>query len=118
MTVLEKLEKVCARIGRKFLRIASFSYYLRTGLGYEYPICCTLQFAWDVSDLRHQKRSFRNANGPAIKRGSILAGVRENGEKKLYVPCSFHKGRHPGWEPYHKGSRYQLRLFSEEVGRP
>jgi hypothetical protein len=116
MNPWHKLEKLCAHTGRTLLRVARFSYYVRAGITLRYPICCTAHFAWDVSNPKLKGKTL--THGPAVKRGSIFVRMRKDGKtKKLYVPCGFHMGRHPGWKSYGTKPLTQLRLFSDEVGR-
>jgi hypothetical protein len=119
MNPWHKLEKLCAHTGRTLLRVARFSYYVRHGVAHRYPLCCILHFAWDASNPKLLRREHRLTHGPAVKRGSIFAGMRTDGRTpKRYVPCKFHMGRHPNWTPWQRGQRrHQLQLFWTEPKR-
>lgn len=81
---------------RSCLRCASFLYYLRTGKEFNYPTCCVLHFAWDAARKKP----------PALRRGSVRISATME-----YVPCAFHKGRHPKWKPFRRGTSHQPTLF-------
>jgi hypothetical protein len=98
---VERTELIFARIGKWAYKIARFLWHFRTGKENGYPTCCVIHFSWDM--IQEPKRY------PAVERGSIFDNTPQ-----VYVPCGFHKGRHPEWAPWdgvggkHKN---QLRLF-------
>jgi len=81
------LEKVFFWPSRIVMGVAIFLRHLRLGLHYGYPLCCILQF------------SISRALGIHKLQGLRRGGVRL-GPTKVYVPCSYHKGRHPNWRPH------------------
>lgn len=63
----------------------AFLYEFRRGRENGYPLCCIVHFSLDM---------IRGKRGMAIRRGVVYRGT-----PKVYVPCHFHKGNHPHWEP-------------------
>lgn len=102
MKVMYRLERIFYRCSKMLFYPYSFLWYFRMGKKNRYPTCCIVHFAWDGA---RQKR------GMAVRRGIIFVS-----EKSSYVPCWFHKGRHPEWAPYERfpKPRNQLKLFLGE----
>lgn len=97
--LLLALEFLFRHAGRSLYRIARFLYYFRVGKENKYPTCCVLHFALDgVFTNRY----------PAVRRGSIFDGT-----PYVYVPCGYHKGRHPEWAPWQDEPRRQINLFEK-----
>lgn len=71
-------------IAKTLWRMEYFLRDLRRGLLYRYPPCCTLQFALGTA-LRVQHQ--------ALRRGCVVT------DDNKWVPCIYHKKRHPQWEP-------------------
>lgn len=98
---LERVENIFGRTGKRLIRVARFLWYVRMGRENGYPICCVLHFALD----RVQDKQILSA----VERGGIFDGT-----PYVYVPCRFHKGRHPYWTPWDGQGGYgknQLKLF-------
>lgn len=72
---------------RIVMGVAIFLKDLRWGIYYGYPMCCVLQFC------------FQRATGIRPKQGLDRGGVRI-AEGRVYVPCSYHKERHPNWRSH------------------
>lgn len=93
LRLLWLLEKLFYWPARPVMGVSIFLKDLRWGIYYGYPLCCTAQFAF----------------GAAIGSGKLKMGLRGGGvhitATKVYVPCIFHRGRHPQWLPYSKDPR-------------
>lgn len=101
MKILHRLERIFRFVGKRMWLTGSFLYYFRMGKENGYPTCCVLHFTLD----RVRSKDIWSA----VERGSIFDGT-----PYVYVPCRFHKGRHPNWTPWdgtHGYHRHQMRLF-------
>ena len=69
-------------------RLRRARHYLRSGLWYDYPLCCVLGFA--AAPLL------------GVDRQAARRGVVELGGPRRYVPCLWHsRCRRPeGWRPH------------------
>jgi len=99
---LHILELVIFIPSRIVLGVALFLRSLRFGIYYGYPLCCNLNF------------SLGYAFGP-IKHGLRRGGVHIT-EEKVYVPCRYHKGKHPCWVPHSQDPRVE-RYRKERASR-
>lgn len=100
MKQLKLIEYTFGYTGKYCTKVARFLHTVQVGLEEGYPICCVAHFSFDYAN------DYKVA--PALSRGSI-----RRSPDSTYVPCIFHKRRHPLWEPYEKyGRKYgQLKLF-------
>lgn len=71
------------------------------GRRHGYPLCCVLHFVAAAPF---------GVLGQAVRRGGCRE-VRPDGSLKTWVPCHYHKGRHPAWRP-----SYWLRLKGTKNG--
>jgi len=97
LKTLYVLEKLFYWPARTVMSVSIFLYYLRVGIIYGYPLCCVLHFSFEGAI---------GGNKQAIRRGIV-----DLAEDKGYVPCFYHKGRHPKWEPVEDQGLIPLSYF-------
>ena len=83
---LDITEKVLIKLVQ--FRVRRVIFHIRRGKENKYPRCCVLHFVLDNA---------WHSSSCAMRRGIINRTIVE---EDVYVPCLFHKKRHPLWEPW------------------
>lgn len=81
---------------RIVMGVAIFFKDLRLGIHYGYPLCCVTQFAV--------------GHAIGVSRQGVRGGGVELTPTKVYVPCIYHRKKHPRWVPFYKQHRVTIAM--------